>query len=111
MKILDLSSEHLSGSPKDAASLLCDEEPVAIFINGRHISTVLLGSGNIREYVTGYLFTEQYIKTADEIESIRVEKPCQCSHDKYILKPRPEKQFYPDAAVLSRISILVNFLF
>ena len=74
MKILDLSSEHLSGSPKDAASLLCDEEPVAIFINGRHISTVLLGSGNIREYVTGYLFTEQYIKTADEIESIRVEK-------------------------------------
>ncbi len=74
MNIIDFSTEHPSGDPKDAASILCDEEPVALFINGRHISTVLLAPGNTREYVTGYLFTEQYIKTTDEIESIRVEK-------------------------------------
>jgi formate dehydrogenase assembly factor FdhD len=60
MKILDLSSEHLSGSPKDAASLLCDEEPVAIFINGRQ-SQHLLGS-ETSVILTGYLFTEQYIQ-------------------------------------------------
>lgn len=74
MNIIDFSTEHPSGDPKDAASILCDEEPVALFINGRHISTVLLAPGNTREYVTGYLFTEQYIKTTDEIESIRIEK-------------------------------------
>jgi len=74
MNILDLSTEHPSGYPNDVASIFCEEEPVAIFINGRHISTVLLAPGNNREYVTGSLFTEQYIKTTEEIESIRIEK-------------------------------------
>jgi len=51
-----------------------EEIPVAIFINGRHSSTVLLAPGNLKEYITGFLYTEQYVSSPDEIESIRLEK-------------------------------------
>ncbi|MDD1724155.1 MAG: formate dehydrogenase accessory sulfurtransferase FdhD [Methanospirillum sp.] len=51
-----------------------DESPTAVFINGRHAATVLVKPGDSGTYVTGYLFSEQYIKKLDEIESIRVEK-------------------------------------
>ena len=53
---------------------LYEEVPVAIFINGRHATTVLLAPGDPKAYVCGYLFTEQFIKKPDEIESVRVEK-------------------------------------
>lgn len=74
MKIIDCSSPASLDDPDKIRSYLHDEEPVALFINGRHISTVLLAPGDIREYVTGFLFTEQYIQGRREIESIRVEK-------------------------------------
>jgi FdhD protein len=51
-----------------------EEIPYAVFINGRHTATVLLNPGDQKEYILGYLFTEQYISRMDEVESIRVEK-------------------------------------
>jgi FdhD protein len=51
-----------------------DEVPEALFVNGRHAMTAMMSPTNLEDFVTGYLFTEQIIKAADEIESIRIEK-------------------------------------
>jgi FdhD protein len=51
-----------------------DEVPEAVFVNGRHAMTSMMSPTNLEDFVTGYLFTEQIIKNADEIESIRIEK-------------------------------------
>jgi len=51
-----------------------EEIPFALFINGRHAMTAMMSPLNLEDFVTGYLFTEQIIKGADEIESIKIEK-------------------------------------
>jgi FdhD protein len=51
-----------------------EEIPFALFINGRHAMTAMMSPVNMEDFVTGYLFTEQIIKAAEEIESIRIEK-------------------------------------
>ena len=51
-----------------------EEVPMALFINGRHAMTAMMSPVQLEEFVTGYLFTEQIIKGADEIESIKIEK-------------------------------------
>jgi FdhD protein len=51
-----------------------DEVPYALFINGRHAGTMMLSPVQLEDFVTGYLYTEQIIKSVDEIESIRIEK-------------------------------------
>lgn len=51
-----------------------DEVAEALFVNGRHAMTSMMSPTDLEDFVTGYLFTEQIIKNADEIESIRVEK-------------------------------------
>ncbi len=50
------------------------EVPVAVFVNGMHLMTAVTSPGRYEEYVTGYLFTEQVIRTPADIESIRVEQ-------------------------------------
>ena len=50
-----------------------DEVPEALFVNGRHAMTAMMSPVDLEDFVTGYLFTEQIIKGADEIESIRIE--------------------------------------
>jgi FdhD protein len=50
-----------------------DEVPEALFVNGRHAMTAMMSPAGLEDFVTGYLFTEQIIKSADEIESIRIE--------------------------------------
>jgi len=50
-----------------------DEVPEAVFVNGRHAMTAMMSPVGLEDFVTGYLFTEQIIKRADEIESIRIE--------------------------------------
>jgi len=50
-----------------------EEVPFALFINGRHAMTAMLSPVQLEDFVTGYLFTEQIIKTVDEIESIKIE--------------------------------------
>jgi len=51
-----------------------EEVPYAFFINGRHVMTSMMSPEGIEDFVTGYLFTEQVIRGADEIESIKTEK-------------------------------------
>ena len=51
-----------------------EEAPVAVFINGRHLATVALSPGGFRDFIAGYLYTEEIIRSAGEIESIRVEE-------------------------------------
>ncbi|NLN09078.1 MULTISPECIES: formate dehydrogenase accessory sulfurtransferase FdhD [Methanoculleus] len=55
---------------RDAA----EETPVAIFVNGRHLTTVILSPGGFQDFITGYLYTEEIIKSPDEIESVRIEE-------------------------------------
>lgn len=55
---------------RDAA----EEAPVAIFVNGRHLTTVILSPGRFEDFITGYLYTEEIVRSPGEIESIRVEK-------------------------------------
>jgi len=50
------------------------EDPIAVFVNGRHAVTALMSPVDLADFVTGYLFTEQIIKGVDEIESIKIEK-------------------------------------
>ena len=51
-----------------------EETPYALFVNGRHMMTAMMTPGDLEDFVTGFLFTEQVIKGPEEIESIRVEK-------------------------------------
>jgi FdhD protein len=51
-----------------------EEIPYALFVNGRHMMTAMMSPNDIEDFVTGLLFTEQVIKRADEIESIKVDK-------------------------------------
>jgi FdhD protein len=51
-----------------------EEIPYALFVNGRHMMTAMTSPHGIEDFVTGLLFTEQVIKRADEIESIKVDK-------------------------------------
>jgi FdhD protein len=51
-----------------------EEVPMALFVNGRHAMTAMMSPVMLEEFVTGYLYTEQIIKSIDEIESIRVEQ-------------------------------------
>jgi len=51
-----------------------EESPYALFVNGRHTMTAMMSPEGLEDFVTGYLFTEQVIKSPDEIESIRVEE-------------------------------------
>jgi len=44
-----------------------DEVPEALFVNGRHAMTAMMSPVGLEDFVTGYLFTEQIIKGADEI--------------------------------------------
>lgn len=50
------------------------ETVVALFVNGRHADTAILSPGSLQEYVVGYLFSEEIIRSIDDIESIRIEK-------------------------------------
>jgi FdhD protein len=51
-----------------------EEVPLALFVNGRHAMTALMSPVDLVDFVTGYLFTEQIIKSPAEIESIRIEQ-------------------------------------
>lgn len=50
-----------------------EEVPMALFINGRHAMTAMMSPLQLEDFVTGYLYTEQIIRSIDEIESVRIE--------------------------------------
>jgi FdhD protein len=74
MNFITLSHPHSITQGEFEDFRTYDEIPTAIFINGRHLSTLLLAPGDQKEYITGFLLTEQHITKKEEIESIRVEK-------------------------------------
>ncbi|MDD1676325.1 MAG: formate dehydrogenase accessory sulfurtransferase FdhD [Methanomicrobiales archaeon] len=51
-----------------------EEFPLSVSLNGRNILTAMVSPGAIEDFVTGFLFTEQIIEGAHEIESLMVEK-------------------------------------
>ncbi len=51
-----------------------EEAPVAVFVNGRHLTTVILSPAGLRDFITGYLYTEEIIRSAGDIESVRIEE-------------------------------------
>jgi FdhD protein len=61
------------GTAKEDLHEVIEEVPMALFINGRHAMTAMMSPVQLENFVTGYLFTEQIIKSIDEIESIRIE--------------------------------------
>jgi FdhD protein len=75
MHIIVRSLPDISGTVRESGmGTWYEETPYAIFINGRHATTVLLSPGDQKEYMTGFLFTEQYVDSLEDIESIRVEQ-------------------------------------
>lgn len=58
----------------ESACEIPEETVTAIFVNGRHAASMVLSPENLREYTIGYLFSEEIIKTAGDIESIRYEQ-------------------------------------
>ncbi len=69
-----------------------EEIPIALFINGRHAMTAMMSPVNLEDFVTGYLFTEELIKTMKEIESIKFEKNRVSVITKNLFKVIPPKK-------------------
>jgi FdhD protein len=69
-----------------------EEIPIALFINGRHAMTAMISPVNLEDFVTGYLFTEEIIKTTKEIESIKIEKNRVSVITKNLFKVLPPKK-------------------
>jgi FdhD protein len=66
---------HVDGGKIDVTTHeVIEEIPYALFINGRHAMTAMMSPVQLEDFVTGYLFTEQIIKSPDEIESIKIEQ-------------------------------------
>jgi FdhD protein len=54
----------VTGSPKNAT----------LWVNGRNILTAMVSPAYLDDFTIGFLFTEQIIKSIDEIESMKVDK-------------------------------------
>ncbi|WP_292348438.1 formate dehydrogenase accessory sulfurtransferase FdhD [Methanoregula sp. PtaB.Bin085] len=80
------------GHVVDGFHEVVEEEPTALFINGRHAMTILMSPGNPEDFVTGYLFSEEIIRTPKEIESIRIEKNRLSVITKNLFKVLPPKK-------------------
>jgi FdhD protein len=63
-----------AGVAKETVHEVVIEEPLAIFVNGRHVVTAMISPQLKEEFVIGHLFTEGIIKTVEEIESLQIEK-------------------------------------
>jgi FdhD protein len=50
------------------------EEPLSIFINGRHFVTAMISPEMKKEFVIGHLFAETIIKDLEEIGSLQIEE-------------------------------------
>lgn len=49
------------------------EQPLSIFINGRHFVTAMTSPLMAEEFITGYLFSERIISKPSDIESMEIE--------------------------------------
>lgn len=54
--------------------VVVEEVPMSLTVNGRNILTAMVSPASLEDFTIGFLFTEQIIKSIDEIESMKVEK-------------------------------------
>ena len=70
-----LSCKKVNGEAfEEVLHEVVEETPLALFVNGRHAMTAMVSPIDIEDFILGFLFTEQVIKSADDIESIKVDK-------------------------------------
>jgi len=50
------------------------EEPLSIFVNGRHFVTTMISPQMKKEFVIGHLFSEGVIREIEELESLQIEE-------------------------------------
>lgn len=66
--------KYSAGAAEQTVHEVVIEEPLAIFVNGRHLVTAMISPQLKEEFVIGHLFTEGIIKTVEEVEAIQIEK-------------------------------------
>ncbi len=66
--------KYSGGAAEQTVHEVVIEEPLAIFVNGRHVVTAMISPQLKEEFVIGHLFTEGIIKTVEEVEAIQIEK-------------------------------------
>jgi FdhD protein len=82
-----------------------EEMPLAVNVNGRHALTAMTSPVMLREFVTGFLYTERIIKGIEEIESIRIE-----GNTADVLTRNPFKILMSHKTVLSGCGGSMSFL-
>ena len=63
-----------AGVSEEATHEVVIEEPLAIFVNGRHVVTAMISPQLKEEFVIGHLFSEGIINGVQEVESLQIEK-------------------------------------
>jgi len=53
---------------------VAEEKPLHIFLNRKHYETIFCSPQNLKELTVGHLFSEGILKSADEIEEIKLEE-------------------------------------
>jgi len=53
-------------------TVLITEKELPIFVNGEHLATASVTPSMLKEFVTGYLFGQGFIKSAEEISSLDI---------------------------------------
>jgi FdhD protein len=64
----------VDGTFTPAEQSVAEEQSISLTVNGRNLMTALVSPEALEEFVIGFLFTEQIIRSLQEIESIRREK-------------------------------------
>jgi FdhD protein len=72
-KILEkVESTAVNGGFSASTERIIRETPLSIHVDGRHIATAMIMASMEKEYVTGYLFGQGMINSAEDIESISI---------------------------------------
>ena len=82
-----------------------EEMPLAVTVNGRHALTAMIRPHMLREFVIGFLYTEDIIKDVDEIESIKIEES-----NASVLTKNPFKILVSKKTVLSGCGGTMSYL-
>jgi FdhD protein len=56
----------------ESTDTVVEEEPLSIFINGRHFATAMISPRMKKEFVIGHLFAEGVISSIEEMESLQI---------------------------------------
>lgn len=56
----------------ESTDTVVEEEPLSIFINGRHFATAMISPRMQKEFVIGHLFAEGVISGMEELESLQI---------------------------------------